>query len=220
MKTSSLIVAAMCLTMAKGAQLTYTGTVTATGLLTSPISVLQFNPALGTLLSVDISINSQSQANVSADSESATAGFMVATMSGTTRMDFPNSGFRAQVNFTGDLDSNYSIGADSDGVADFTGSDFYDFGLIQGSGSDTKSKTTGLSPYIGTGSIAGSIRQGATWTVSGSGAAQTATSNVLSVSDWTVTYNYTPTPVPEASSALLGLAGAVALVARRKRVNA
>ena len=217
MKISSLFVAAMCLTLAKGAQLTYTGSVSASGILTTPISVLQFNPALGTLLSVDIHISSQSQANVSADSESVTPGTMLATMSGNTRMDFPNSGFRAQVNFTGELDSDYVIGADSDGTADFTGSDYYDFGTIQGSGTASKSKSTGLSPYIGTGTIAGSVRQAATWTVSGSGATQTATSNVLSTSDWTVTYNYTPTPVPEPSAALLGVAGMVTLGLRRKR---
>lgn len=198
----------------------YTGSVSSTGLSTQSVSAPKFDPSLGTLTSVFISINANSSASVIGDSESNIAGTLSAIMSGSTRFDFPNSSFRVTAVFDESLDSSGVVAADNEdagGPADFIGTDSYDFGTIQGLASDSATYTSNLSGFIGTGNVNGSVRLGASWSVSGSGAAVVSTSNIDSQANWLVEYTYTPTPVPEPSAALLSVAGIAALGFRRNR---
>ena len=182
--------------------------------LTTGFSFNQFDPALGTLLSVTLTIAADASADVIGDNESGSAASFTASLSGSVAGTIPVGGLDATAVLNMSAGP-VEVDADNDVAADFIGTDANDFGTLADTDSDSDSATTGLTPFIGLGTLAGTIADNQVWGVSGGGDAVTQVLNSRSTTVWTVTYEFEP--VPEPSTALLGLVGVLGLVCRRRR---
>jgi hypothetical protein len=182
-------------------------------------SLPQFNPALGTLTSVEISIDALIQASITGENDSATAGNMTANLSGNATAAGP-SGLSATAAI------NASSGPVSLAATDGTsgsGPDFHDFGAVSGSDSDTDLISSSLSPYIGAGSVSYNINGSGGFSLSG------VSNSTLTIDDFgangTIEVTYTYTPVPEPASLAMMASGVAMLIGlarplRRGRRNA
>jgi len=180
--------------------------------LTTPFTFNQFDPALGTLNSVTLTIEATASADVIGDNEAASAVSFTANLNGSVAGTIP-AAIAATAVLT-QSDGPEGVDGDNDAAADFVGTDSHDFGSISDNSSDSDFATTGLAPFIGLGTVGGSVNDTQSWSVSGGGDAVTQVSNSQSTTIWTVTYDYDP--VPEPSSALLGLVGLLGLARRRR----
>jgi len=180
--------------------------------LTTPFTFNQFDPSVGTLTSVTLTIAAEASADVIGDNESGNDATFTASLNGSVSATIP-----AFINAVAVLSQSagpVGVDADNDVAADFIGTDANDFGTIASANSDSDFATTGLTAFIGTGTIAGLVSDNQTWGVSGGGDAVTLVTNSQSSTVWTVVYTYDA--VPEPSTALLGLIGLLGLARRRR----
>jgi hypothetical protein len=150
-------------------------------------TIAPFNPALGTLTSVDIQITSDMQSQTQVKSLDTLATTIKASAAGTLTLTIP--GLAPQVTNLSATDS-YNAPA-SDGLLNFSGPGYHDFGTIDAPGSSSLTVTSpqGLAAFTGSNPVSLSAVAEANSTVSGS-------ANLLSLinshasATVTVTYHY------------------------------
>ncbi len=182
----------------------------------APLATLPlFDPALGTLLSVELTLDADAFAgSIDWDNE---AGVMTdVTLGIGAEVTAVGLAGLSVVSIPLQLGSQNGVAADNDGAPDFVGTD--SFSVAGGVGNDLQANTlfAGLGPYIGIGTFDTTISavvQNFLSTTGGFGPTNPTagqTSGTVSV-----TYNYTP--IPEPGTALLLTAGLVALGIKRQR---
>jgi protocatechuate 3,4-dioxygenase beta subunit len=153
------------------------------------LSLAQFDPALGTLTSVDIINAGSITSQIKVENLDAAPATITATVAGSLTLS--GAGFTSLVT-NGSSSKTYNAGA-FDGVIDFAGASGHDFGpqTAPGSTSFTVTTSTDLAHFIGTGSIALTEVAHATSAASGAGnlVAQINTTAATQVS---VIYHYSP----------------------------
>jgi hypothetical protein len=223
MKKSAVFFAALAATAlsASAATISYDGTIangpnpSATFPLTTYENVTQFNPSLGTLLSVTLTIDASASAKLEGENERSGTSDFTASLVGSVTGSF-STGLSAAADTGAGSVMSASVEADDDAAPDWKGNDYKDFGTVGGSDSQSQTQTTNLSPFIGTGDIQLTVYDQQAWSVSGSGDTTSRVTDSQSSTDWTVTYNYTPVPEPASVTPLFGLLG-LALLARRRK---
>jgi hypothetical protein len=173
------------------------------------VTLNKFNPALGTLTGVGLSINGTIQANITAENDSAIGGNMGVNLTGLLNAAAPG------VNpVTGILQSAGPVTVSpSDGVPD-SGPDFYNFGLL--SGTNTSSAIAGsLAPYIGPGTFNATVNGSGGFSVNGVTSSTIKVSNFEAFGNVTVIYTYVA--IPEPGSLAFISVGLVGVIGARKR---
>lgn len=172
----------------------------------------QFDPALGTLTKVELFLDGFMGASATAENDSALdapafslslSGNMSATFGTLSAVGLVNTAF-AQ-----------ALGAsDNGGVANGSGPDFHDFGVVGDVFGDDDSTMVGLAPFIGLNTIDADISGSAGFSFQGSTDATLGIDQLGAFGEVKVIYTYDPIPAPGAM-ALLGLAGIAGLRRRR-----
>ena len=108
--------------------------------LTTGFSFNQFDPALGTLLSVTLTIAANASADVIGDNESGSAASFTASLSGSVAGTIPVGGLDATAVLNMSAGP-VEVDADNDVAADFIGTDANDFGTLADTDSDSDSAT-------------------------------------------------------------------------------
>ncbi|MBT8486935.1 MAG: choice-of-anchor E domain-containing protein [Phycisphaerales bacterium] len=103
----------------------------------------------------------------------------------------------------------------SDGVQG-SGTDFWDFGTVSDSGFETDSTTTGLSAFVGPGTIDANISAAGGFSVVGSTDSTMVLNNFRAEGTVSVLYEYSVVPGPGAAAFLM-LGGGIGLGRRRRR---
>jgi hypothetical protein len=175
----------------------------------------QFDPALGTLLSVQLTLDADAFAGAIDWDNEAGIPTDVTLGIGAEVTAIGLAGLSV-ISIPLQIGSALGIAADNDGAADFLGTD--SFSVAGGVGNDVDSSTlfSGFGAYIGLGTFdttVGAVVQNFLSTTGGFGPIQQTpgqTSGTVSV-----TYNFTP--IPEPGTGLLLTAGLVALGIKRRR---
>ncbi len=130
-------------------------------------TVAQFNPALGTLLSVDINTTDTLQSEFQFENLDALPGTVSGQINGTVTVNVPGASPLVN-NLT--ASSSFNAGA-YDGTIDFGGASGHDSGLQAktATGSETITDASLLQQFEGTGSLTVSAQAGATSSMSGPG---------------------------------------------------
>lgn len=172
----------------------------------------QFDPALGTLTKVEIFLDGFMGASATAENDSDLAapafslslsGNMSASFGTLSAIGLVNTGFAQALGAT-----------DNGGVANGSGPDFHNFGVVGDVFGDDDSTMVGLAPYIGLSTIDADIAGSAGFSFEGSTDATLGIDELGAFGEVKVIYTYDPIPAPGAM-ALLGLAG-IAGVRRRR----
>jgi hypothetical protein len=164
------------------------------------VNLPQFDPALGTLTKVTLSLDADAFAgSIDWDNEAPFPTDLTLGIGAQVTASWPSAVSLVAVPLQ--LDSAFGVAADNDAGADFVGSDAFSVDVSIGSDSDSDTLTTGLAPYIGVGSFGVTIEavvQNLISTTGGFGAFQQTPGSTDGLV--TVTYEYTPTPAPAVPS--------------------
>jgi hypothetical protein len=155
-------------------------------------SVAQFDPALGTLQSVEIINTAAMDSAIQVKSLNPMPSTVGGTVHGTVALDVPG-GQPLTVNLAS---SEQAPVAGSDGAMNFSGPGFHDFGDHASSDSATVTLTAGqddLSAFVGKGTVGLQESARAVWEGSGSGTLLTLV-NTQASAGVRVIYNYTQAP--------------------------
>jgi hypothetical protein len=155
-------------------------------------SVAQFNPALGTLNSVQVILNGKLNSDVRVENLDAAPSTVNAQVNGNLSLQGPG-GTLLSVSPT--ISENSTSLSPYDGTLDYGGTSGHNFGEQSASAQQSITLTNNLSAWEGTGNVALTESAQSTSTVSGSGNEQV---HICSEGSGTVTviYNYTPAPPP------------------------
>lgn len=178
-------------------------------------SLPQWDPALypgQTLVSVQLDVQADIGANVTAENDSATGGNMGVNLTGIVNASSTGLSASAVI-----LQSAGPVAVTATDGNPGAGPDFVNFGLLNGSDSDSDQIFAALGPYIGNGNIIANIIGNGGFSVSGISDSTIQVSNFATSGLVTVTYEFVP--VPEPTSIVLGAFGAcgLALVGWRRR---
>ncbi len=179
------------------------------------VNLPQFNPALGTLTKVTLTLDANTNAGtLEWDNEGSGSGTVTlgigTTLVATAPAALTATAVPVQVNAA-------TVSADIDGAPDFTGSDAAAVTGGVGSDTDMAMLLAGLAPYIGLGNIPVSLTSTLfTSTITEGGNLFGPSQVVNGLYDGLVTIEYEYNLIPEpTSAALLGLGGLLALRRRR-----
>jgi len=153
------------------------------------------------LCSVTLELTGFASANVEADNESGNPSIFTASLNGSIDATIPGLSATATL-FDAEVSPLVAADEAADGMGDFAGPDYHDFGVITDTASDSDTIVAGLAPYIGLGTIDGTTMDNQAWIVNGGGDAASFVNDSESKATWTVIYKYSPVPEP---SSLLGL---------------
>ena len=157
----------------------------------SSLTVPQFDPSLGTLLSAKVELLGSLNSQVRVENTSAGSVTIKVTVQGDLVLTAPNVSLTKQLK---PLDGALFAAAPFDGVIDFAGTSGHDFGLQTATdgASATLTNPVDLAPYIGVGTVplTGEANNVSS-TVSGGGGI-VSTLNSTASGDYTVTYHYAP----------------------------
>ena len=181
---------------------------------TTTIPLLKFDPALGTLTLVELSLDANTSAgSIAWDNEAAIPTDVTLGIGAEVTATAPSA--LAAVAVPLQLGSALGIAADNDGAADFVGTDA--FSVVGGSGNDSDSDASGLAAVLlaYTATFAGetfntdidSLVQNFLSTTGGFGPIQ----QTPGAFDGTVEVIYTYNPIPEPSTAALAALGLLGL---------
>jgi PEP-CTERM motif len=179
------------------------------------VTLPKFNPALGTLTKVTLTLDGQTSGSTLEFDNEAGVGGTVGLQIGTTIT--ANSSFLSALVATPAQSTSGSVVADDDGAPDYLGGDA--LVLTGGSGSDSDFNSSTSAPVLASVTGPGTINVDLTNSIFTS----TTTSGIFGPSipnagsfSGTVTVEYEYNLVPEPSSALLGALGLLALMRRRR----
>jgi hypothetical protein len=179
------------------------------------LSLSQWDPALypGQELSkVELKIAGDIAATVDAENDSAIGGNMGVDLIGLLKASAPSLSASAGV-----LQSAGPVPVSATDGVPGSGTDFVNFGTVNGSGSNSNSLIAGLGPYIGIGNISATVNGNGGFSVSGVSDSTIHVSAFGASGIVSVTYTYNPVPEPT-TMALAGLGGlGLALAAWRRR---
>jgi hypothetical protein len=155
-------------------------------------SVAQFNPALGTLNSVQVILNGTLNSDVKVENLDAAPSTINAQVNGNLSLQGPGG---TLLSVTPTISENSTSLSPYDGTLDYAGTSGHDFGEQSASAQQSITLTNNLSAWEGTGNVPLTESAQSTSTVSGSGNEQV---HICSEGSGTVTviYNYTPAPPP------------------------
>lgn len=192
----------------------------------------KFDTSLGTLNSVTVTVvlnKTGGRFEVDNDSENggtlnlthSVVGSLTASGVALLRDDFSSIGATGTLTASNTLSDQSVSATTGDSTTTFNATGLGDYVLFEpGNASDSDTGSIGsafISSYAGSGTFTTTVNASQTVDVTGLGGLQQAFT-VSSVSgDVTVTYNFTPTAVPEPTSALLGGIGFLLLLRRRRR---
>jgi len=190
---------------------------TTTGLLptdwSAPLSFSQFDPALGTLTQVQVSLDSSSFVDVAAENLAAMPGSVAFNDAVGVTVD----GLGLTPLFTLSL---VAVGQQNfgpfDGTVDFAGTSGFTWPTIQTDGSLSDTWTSGFGAFSGLSVLGFLASSTATNTLSGS-AGVISSLDTDSCATLTVVYTYTPANVPDSLSTVGALTVAVGLLGLLRR---
>jgi hypothetical protein len=180
----------------------------------------QFNPALGTLNSVTVSLTGDINQSMKAENTGGSPDTLIPVASGTIAFRNSTATTLVQVlpTFTG---TGFSATA-YDNTPDFGGTSGKDFGILSATATQGTTLTTALLGFVGTSTLASfDVRATGNGTISSTNGNIQSAITTQARSTLTLTYNYTPaggSSVPEpASLGLMALGVAGLAVARRRK---
>lgn len=176
-------------------------------------TVPQFDPALGTLLSVEATIAAEAFASIGADNESPGGANLSVRLAGIARLTFSSLVAEAAVTSLRQA----SVTGDTDAEPDFEGTDSVNLQNVRGEGSDAESLSSGFTFYIGTGTLPLTVFDEQRWTVLGLGDGEATVAGSRSNGDWQVIYTYAPA-IPEPHTWAVGAMAGALLLGRRRRL--
>jgi hypothetical protein len=155
-------------------------------------SVAQFNPALGTLNSVQVILNGTLNSDVKVENLDAAPSTVNAQVNGNLSLQGPGG---TSLSVSPTISENSTSLSPYDGTLDYGGTSGRDFGEQSASAQQSITLTNNLSAWEGTGNVSLTESAQSTSTVSGSGNEQV---HICSEGAGTATviYNYTPAPPP------------------------
>lgn len=176
------------------------------------VAVSQFDDLGGTrtLNWISLELNSTIGASTTGENDSASAGSLTMNLSGNVTADLFTLSTASLVNTSA---GPQSVSA-TDGITG-SGPDYFNFGLVSGSDSDTDTILSGFAPFIGLGTINITINANGGFNISGVSNSTLQVANFGADGTVKVIYDYTQVPEPTALS-LLSLGG-LALLRRRRR---
>ena len=155
-------------------------------------SVAQFNPALGTLNSVQIIYDGTLTSDVKVENLDAAPSTVNAQVNGNLSLQGPGGNL---LSVSPTLTDNTTQLSAYDGTLDYAGTSGHDFGNQSASAQQSITLTNNLSAWEGNGNVSLTESAQSSSTVSGSGNEQVHISTEAS-GTVTVIYNYTPAPPP------------------------
>lgn len=176
--------------------------------------VPQFDPSLGTLLSVELNVlgSADGGSNGIENLSTVNAGSGTAAIGTNITVSGPS----ALTVLTTPATTGGSVLGIFDGTMDFGGTSGFTITGAPATDSDTTTLLSGFAPYIGLGNVTFNYTS-ANNTFTITDVSPAVTSSTPGVFGFTPTVTYTYDPIPESSSAVLGGLGLLALLRRRRR---
>jgi len=168
------------------------------------------------LTKVTLDLNATQGANITGENDTDAEGSISANLVG--QVSATGGGLSALA-LLSTSDGPYAVGG-TDGVPG-SGPDFYDFGFISDSGTDSDILTnppTNLSPFIGLGTIAIDIDGSGAFSISGVSNSTNVVTEFGNSGDATITYEYSVVPEPATIGMLaMGALGMFGVILRRRK---
>lgn len=160
-----------------------------------------------TLNYVTLTLNGAIYADITGENDSTISANMIASLTGLLKASTNGVSTTSVISMSSDPAAVTAKDGQPNG-----GPDFHNFGTLGNSDTSSTTKTSGLSAFIGTGTIPVLVNGLGGFSISGTTDSTLRTSNFHGLGDVVVTYGYT---VPEPVTVALLLAGALPMLRRR-----